>query len=245
MKFFALIIGSEILNLRRQDKHFAFVSAQLKKRGFEFWGSNIIKDDPQLIVQNIKAVAKYKDSVLFCFGGIGSTPDDYTRKCAAQALGDGQLYEHEGAKKLILERFGDAAYPHRINMAMLPKGSQLLYNPINQIPGFSLQDRFFFTPGFPQMAHAMIEDALDRYYPNNQTLYRYNLKAATSENTLIEIMHQVSHDVEMSSLPKFEGDKRYVVISIASYEQQKAARNFALFERFLQERAIAYEVGEF
>jgi molybdopterin-biosynthesis enzyme MoeA-like protein len=245
MKFFALIIGSEILNRRRSDAHFDFVSKQLAQRGWEFWGSNIIKDDPKLITDSIQSVADIEDSVLFCFGGIGSTPDDYTRQCAAGALSGGELATHPEAKSRILKRFGDEAYPHRINMANLPKGARLLDNPVNNIPGFSLRERFFFTPGFPKMAHPMIEAALERYYPRNRRFYRQTLKAMTSENTLIELMQQAPDDVELSSLPKFEGDKRTTVISVAGYDKKSVADYFARYEQFLHRRGIEYKLGNF
>lgn len=245
MKFFALIIGTEILNLRREDMHFDFVSKQLKDRGWEFWGCNIIKDDPNLITQTIKRIASIEKSVLFCFGGIGATPDDYTRQCAADALADGELTIHEEAKQRILNQFQNEAYPHRINMAMLPKDAKLLDNPVNNVAGFQLEDRFFFTPGFPQMAHPMIKNALDTFYPKNKQLHRCSLMAQTSENTLIEIMKEVPSDVEFSSLPKFVGLKRSVAISVAGHNKEKVKHIFSKFENFLTASGIKYEIGNF
>lgn len=245
MKFFALIIGTEILNKRRDDAHFEFLSSELLQRGWEFWGCNIIKDDPQLITQTIKQIAKIENSVLFCFGGIGATPDDYTRQCAADALSDGELVIQTQAKQLILNQFGDEAYPHRINMAMLPKGAKLLHNPINNVPGFQLENRFFFTPGFPQMAHPMIASALKDYYNQNKQVYRMTLLAHTSENTLIEIMKEMPDDVEFSSLPKFVGSKRTVTLSVAAYQEEKTKEAFEKFVNFLIRNGIEYEVGNF
>jgi len=245
MKFFGLIIGTEILNRRREDAHFEFLSTQLSKRGWEFWGCNIIKDDPKLITNAMKQIAAIEDSVLFCFGGIGATPDDYTRECAANALSDGELVIHPQAKELIESQFGDEAYPHRINMAQLPKGAKLLANPINNVPGFQLYDRFFFTPGFPQMAHPMIESSLNRYYNQNKEKFRKTLLAQTSENSLIEIMKEIPPEIEFSSLPKFVGDKRTVTISVASYDAAKTDHFFSKFVDFLSSNGIAYEVGNF
>ena len=47
--FYAIIIGSEILNGRRIDKHFDFVRDALLARGHVLYASLIIKDDPALI----------------------------------------------------------------------------------------------------------------------------------------------------------------------------------------------------
>jgi len=51
---------------------------------------------------------------------------------------------------------GQEAYPHRIHMAELPENAGLLDNPVNNVPGFSIANRYFFVPGFPQMAHPMV-----------------------------------------------------------------------------------------
>ena len=166
--FFTLIIGTEILNRRRSDKHFDFVTKSLAKKGYKLSGSFIIEDDPALIVQTIKFIASQSNPVLFSFGGIGSTPDDYTRKCAAIALKDGQLPIHKEAKEIIEEKLGDNAYPHAIRMAELPKGAKLLDNPVNKMPAFYLDERYFFMPGFPEMSHPMVESILDKLIPDTK-----------------------------------------------------------------------------
>ena len=52
---------------------------------------------------------------------------------------------------------------HRLNMGMFPQGAQIIANPYNKIPGFSVGD-VHFVPGFPVMAHPMIESLLDTSY---------------------------------------------------------------------------------
>ena len=79
-QFFTLIIGTEILNRRRTDKHFDFVTKALLEKGHKLTGSFTIEDDPALIVQTIKFIASQPNPILFSFGGIGSTPDDHTQK---------------------------------------------------------------------------------------------------------------------------------------------------------------------
>jgi len=161
--FYSVIIGSELLNGRRQDSHFEFFNRELLKRGWVQKANFVIKDDPQFMEDVFNLIKADKNSVMFCFGGIGSTPDDYTREVAGKVFSDGMSY-HDEAKKIILEKMGDKAYPHRIKMAYLPNGSKLLPNPINKMPGFFLEDRYFFTPGFPNMAHPMVSWAMDKFF---------------------------------------------------------------------------------
>jgi len=47
--FYAVIIGSEILNGRREDKHFTFIRDALLRRGHLLFSTFIIKDDIELI----------------------------------------------------------------------------------------------------------------------------------------------------------------------------------------------------
>ncbi len=242
--FYALIIGTEILNGRREDRHFPFLRDELLRRGYRLKASFIVEDDPKLLEKLLRLVANDPDSVLFSFGGIGATPDDYTRKVTANVLSDGQLKEHPKAKELIEKRFGQNAYPHRIRMAHLPKGAQLLDNPVNQVPGFFLENRFFFMPGFPSMAHPMVKEALDRFYPKARPLYRYTICVEASENDLMDIMQSLPKEVEFSSLPAFEDGRYKDVISIASSEKDLAKKWIDYFKEEVKKRDLSYKEGE-
>ncbi len=240
--FYAVIIGTEILNGRREDKHFKFLRNELLQRGFKLKASFVLEDDPKLMEEVFRLVKRDSNSVMFSFGGIGATPDDYTREIATKVFGDGKLYMHQEAKRRILEQFKEAAYPHRINMAMLPKGAELLHNPINNVPGFYLEARFFFVPGFPQMAHPMIKEALQKFSPKK--LYRYTICVEASENDLLDIMKQIPKDVEFSSLPAIKGSKYQDSISIASPDKQKAKKWIDFFIKEVQKRGFAYKEEE-
>lgn len=239
-KFFALIIGTEILNRRRTDKHFDFVTKALSQKGYKLSGSFIIEDDPALIVQTIKFIASQSNPVLFSFGGIGSTPDDYTRKCAAIALKDGQLPVHEEAKQIIEKKLGDNAYPHPIKMAELPKGAKLLNNPVNKMPAFSLDERYFFMPGFPEMSHPMVETILAKLIPEQRKYYRHTLTALCKESELIEVMEKMPKEVEFSSLPKLYSDGWRVSISVASHNEDLAQTAFQMYTDTLEKKNIVY-----
>ncbi|WP_294870501.1 molybdopterin-binding protein, partial [Sulfuricurvum sp. RIFCSPLOWO2_12_FULL_43_24] len=88
--FYAVIIGSEILNGRREDKHFLYLRDALLRRGFTLFSSCIIKDDPTLIYNTFSVIKNDPDAVMFSFGGIGSTPDDLTRQIASNVFSDGE-----------------------------------------------------------------------------------------------------------------------------------------------------------
>ncbi|MEA1919804.1 MAG: molybdopterin-binding protein [Campylobacterota bacterium] len=241
--FYAVIIGTEILNGRREDKHFTFIQSELEKRGHSLYASFIIKDSPALLENVFTLIKNDPYAVMFSFGGIGSTPDDLTRAIAAKIFTCKPLVRHTEFEADIIERFAQAAYPHRIFMSDLPKNSELLKNPINNMSGFYLEKRYFFVPGFPNMAHPMIQEALHTFYPERLIkTERMSLLADTSENTLIDIMHQTDEKVELSSLPMFVDEKPKVEISLASDDSHLLKISFEMFTQELKRLNIDYSI---
>jgi len=244
MNFYSIIIGTELLNGRRKDDHFEFLNNELLKRGWEQKGSFVIKDEPPFIEDVFRLVKNDPEGVLFSFGGIGATPDDYTRVAAANVFTSGKMELNVGAKKAILDKFGKEAYPHRIKMADLPLNASLLKNVVTNVPGFGLKDRYFFVPGFPSMAQSMIVEALDKFYPINKAKTRFSLKALCSENDLIETMQLIPADIDISSLPQIYDNYRAVIISIASYDALEAKKYFDIFVDFVEKNNIEYSLTD-
>src|ERR1043166_8166989 len=109
MPFGAIIIGDEILSGKRQDKHFAKIIETLKTRGLALDWCEIVGDEPDRIAATLRRTFA-SGAIVFCFGGIGATPDDYTRQSAAVAAGV-PIARHPEAVKEIEAQFGEAAYP--------------------------------------------------------------------------------------------------------------------------------------
>ncbi|AFL68011.1 competence/damage-inducible protein A [Sulfurospirillum barnesii] len=233
--FYSVIIGTELLNGRRVDKHFTFINQELRERGLLHVGNFIIEDSPFLIQNCFNMILQDPKSVMFCFGGIGATPDDLTRAIASEVFTGQELSLHVKAKELIESQFGKEAYPHRITMAMLPPEADLLTNVINNVPGFSLFNRFFFTPGFPSMAWPMVQDALTKHFPSQEKLLSDSFIVESPENDLIEIMQALPPELHFSSLPRFVGEKRLVEIYLA--HPNKAILN--QWSSFFKKEALA------
>jgi len=240
--FYAVIIGSEILNDRRQDKHFEFVKNELKKYGHTLTASFLVKDDKELM-QNIYTLVKNdENAVMFSFGGIGSTPDDLTRDIASTIFTCKESVRHKQFEQDIINRLGERAYPHPITMADIPEGSELIFNPVNNMSGFSLNRRLFFVPGFPEMAHPMIESVIKTYFSTSEALYRKTILAPVSEGRLIDIMHNLPSDLDFSSLPMMDNETYSVELSIADTDEQRVHQYMNLFVEYLLDNDIKYEV---
>ena len=173
-RFGLIIIGDEILSGRRQDKHMSKLIELLNERGLNLAWAKYVADDPEQITATLKESFASGD-VVFSTGGIGATPDDHTRQCAALALGS-TIALHPMAKELITGHIqataegdpvkADLNTPenqHRFKMGEFPVGSEIIPNPYNQIPGFRIQEHHF-VPGFPVMAAPMMEWCLDAHY---------------------------------------------------------------------------------
>ncbi|WP_345991129.1 competence/damage-inducible protein A [Sulfurimonas sp. HSL-1716] len=238
--FYAVIIGTEILNNRREDKHFKFIRDLLNSYGHTLFATFIIKDDKELIKNAFELIKKDEKAVLFSFGGIGSTPDDLTRQIAADVFTGEPLVCHEKFEQDIIERFKEEAYPHRIHMAQLPKNANLIKNPVNNMSGFELEHRYFFVPGFPQMSHPMIKECVEKYFSKSVKRYRKTLLADTSENTLIDIMKSIPSDIELSSLPILNNNDPQVELSLSYHDPDKVKSAFDKFVNYLKDKNIGY-----
>ncbi|MDR2127554.1 MAG: competence/damage-inducible protein A [Burkholderiaceae bacterium] len=145
--FALIVIGDEVLSGRRRDQHLPKWIELLGERGLRLAWAEYVGDDPARITQVLRR-AFASGAAVVSSGGIGATPDDHTRQCAAAALGR-PLQLHPQARALIEERMRDmarargerfdAARPdnvHRLNMGLLPQGAGIIPNPFNKIPGF-------------------------------------------------------------------------------------------------------------
>jgi molybdopterin-biosynthesis enzyme MoeA-like protein len=220
MNFGAIIIGDEILRGKRQDKHLAKVIELLGARGLRLAWAEYLGDEPARIVATLARTFAGGD-VVFSFGGIGATPDDHTRQCAAEAVGV-SLALHPEAEAAIRSRTDMEITPQRLKMGEFPVGSRIIPNPYNRIPGFSLHDHHF-VPGFPVMAWPMVEWVLDTRYPHlhhqrpegEASLVVYG----SAESTLTPLMLEVEaryRGLKVYSLPHMgeAGARRHIELGV-------------------------------
>lgn len=202
--FGIIVVGDEILSGRRRDRHFEGLGSLLRERGFSVAWLRILPDNPDYLAAELGRTMSEARPV-FCCGGIGATPDDHTRASAARAAGVA-LGMHPGAVAEIEARFGADAYPHRIRMAELPLGSDLIPNPYNRVPGFSIRGHYFM-PGFPDMAHPMAAWVLDTYFSagGRPEAQRALQVFGVPESSLMDLMEQLTQqfpDAKLFSLPR-------------------------------------------
>jgi molybdopterin-biosynthesis enzyme MoeA-like protein len=219
--FGLIIVGDEILSGKRADKHLPKLIELLSARGLQLGWAEYVGDKPERITETLRRAFASGDIVFSC-GGIGATPDDHTRQCAAKALGV-ELELHPEAEKLIRERMQDTAREqgvayepdradniHRLNMGVFPQGAEIIPNPYNKIPGFTV-GTVHFVPGFPVMAWPMMEHVLDTRYAQLFQRGTYVEKSVivfgSMEATLTPLMEHVEREhpsVKVFSLPSVD-----------------------------------------
>ena len=224
--FGLIIVGDEILSGKRVDKHLAKVIELLAARGLVLGYADYVGDDRPRITATLQRAFASSDMVFSC-GGIGATPDDHTRQCAAVALGQ-SLALHPEAAALIRERMQDVAREqgqpyepgradnlHRLNMGVFPQGARIIPNPYNKIPGFSCDGpgggMVHFVPGFPVMAWPMVEWVLEHYcaqWFNRQPQTEHSVVLyGAMEATLTPLMERIeaAHPgIKVFSLPSVD-----------------------------------------
>lgn len=224
--FGLIIVGDEIMSGKRADKHMPKVIELLGARGLQLSWADYVGDSPERIEATLARAFASGDAVFSC-GGIGATPDDHTRQCAARALGE-PLQLHPRAADLIRERMQDVAREqgvpyqperddnvHRLNMGVFPASAQIIPNPYNKIPGFTCVGQgggaVHFVPGFPVMAWPMVEWVLDTHYAHLFNRVAHVEKSVivfgSMEATLTPLMEAIEREhvgVKVFSLPSVD-----------------------------------------
>jgi molybdopterin-biosynthesis enzyme MoeA-like protein len=214
--FGAIIIGDEILSGKRQDKHFARIAELLAARGLQLAWVEYLGDDRTRLTATFQRTLAAGDVVVSC-GGIGNTPDDHTRQAVAAALGVGLELHPQGYAELQARFAGETISEQRKLLVTFPTGVDIVPNPFNRIPGFMVRDHYF-VPGFPQMAHPMIEWALDTFHrdlfqPISARCEKAFLLTGPNafESALLDLMEHIVAtwpDLRLFSLPSLIGKER-------------------------------------
>ena len=232
----AIIIGDEILSGRRADKHLPKLIELLSARSLSLSWARYLGDDRQRLSAAL-ADAFASTDVVFSFGGIGATPDDHTRQCAAAALGQ-DLVLHPEAKLLIEARMRDMAAEkgevfdpnapdnvHRLNMGVFPTSARIIPNPYNKIPGFSCDSpgggAVHFVPGFPVMAWPMVEWVLDQHYSGRGAANAWAERSLVVFGSMEASLTPLMLDIEA----RFEGVR---IFSLPSVDHPQYGRHIEL-----------------
>jgi len=245
MRIGLYVIGDEILSGKRQDSHLANVSKLLRERGLQLSWVKLLGDDLEILVNEFQDSFNSDDLVFSC-GGIGGTPDDMTRHAVANALNIELEFHSEGLQilKSREEHFDGGLTEQRKRMVEFPVGADLIPNPVNQVPGFSMHQHYF-VPGFPKMAKPMIQWVLENYYGDlNDKEYReWSLNLYdVPESDIADLMHEMQkqYSIKAFSLPRFVDNGYQIELGLKG-KQQSVSKASDYLIRILKERSYIFD----
>ena len=208
MKASLIIIGNEILSGRTQDKNLSYLANWLNEIGIQLSEVRVIRDEEEIIVETVNHLRSVYDYV-FTTGGIGPTHDDITSLCIAKAFGV-ELEVNSGALSILKEYYKDGELTNaRMKMTMMPKGSELIENPISRAPGFKMENVFILA-GIPSIMQGMLEGAR-KYLKGGDIVKSKSIDVFTPESTVEDVLTSLQKkysDVEIGSYP-FSRDNRF------------------------------------
>lgn len=149
------IIGNEILSGRTQDTNLAFLGRRLAESGISLDEARVVADETSAIVDAVNALrARYR--YVFTSGGIGPTHDDITTASIAAAFGV-DVIRHPDAVARLHRYYGtEDLSDARLRMADVPRGAELIDNPVSAAPGYRIENVYVFA-GVPRILQAMFE----------------------------------------------------------------------------------------
>ncbi|WP_296594826.1 competence/damage-inducible protein A [Phenylobacterium sp.] len=201
-----LIIGDEILSGRTQDTNLRDIARYLNVIGVDLAEARTVPDVQQEIVDALNALRSRYDYVITT-GGIGPTHDDITADAVAAAFGV-EIREHPEIIAMMEARWGDQLNAARRRMARVPVGGDLVKNPVQGPPGFTIGNVFTLA-GVPQIMRGMLEDVGPRMRGGRPTVSRTVRVEGSGEGVIAEPLEAVAKahpDMSLGSYPFFNAD---------------------------------------
>jgi len=198
-----LIIGDEILSGRTQDTNLRDIAKYLGVHGVDLCEARTVPDIMEEIIAALNALRERYDYVITT-GGIGPTHDDITADAVAAAFGV-ELEEHPDILAMMTARWGPELNVARRRMARVPVGSDLVKNPVQGPPGFTIGNVFVLA-GVPVIMRGMLEDVGPRLRTGAVVLSRTVRVEGTGEGAIaapLEAVAKAHPTMSLGSYPFF------------------------------------------
>ncbi len=199
-----LIIGDEILSGRTQDTNLRDIARYLGVHGVDLAEARTVPDVHEEIIAALDALRTRYDYVITT-GGIGPTHDDITADAVAAAFGV-ELYEHPDIIAMMAARWSGEVNAARRRMARVPVGGELVKNPVQGPPGFTIGNVFVLA-GVPVIMRGMLEDVGPRLRSGAVVLSRTVRVEGSGEGAIaapLETVAKAHPAMSLGSYPFFD-----------------------------------------
>jgi nicotinamide-nucleotide amidase len=161
-----LAIGTELLLGQIVDTNSAWIGEQLAAAGIDTFDHRKVGDNLPRMVDALRGLLHHADAVIVC-GGLGPTPDDVTREAVAEMMG-APLERRADLVEQIAAMFGSRGRDmpaNNLRQADVPKGGDVIPNPIGTAPGLQCEVDLdgttkvvYAVPGVPYEMQQMVTD---------------------------------------------------------------------------------------
>lgn len=221
-----IIIGNEILSGRTQDINLNYIAVKLGAVGIPVREARVIPDVPETIMATVNECrAKY--TYVFTTGGIGPTHDDITSECVSAAFG--LPHEVHPEALAIMETYyasvGSTVNAARLRMATMPRGAKLIYNTVNSIPSFSIENVYVLA-GIPRIMQGMLDGVIPSL-EHGKPVVSQSVGCLLREGDLaaaLEAIQKQFPDLDIGSYPAVTGDMKGVVLVAKGTDEEAVAR---------------------
>ena len=164
MRIEIICTGDEVLTGKIVNSNFSRISQKLEDFGLAVTWGTTVGDDREELDAAFRQAGERADAVIVN-GGLGPTVDDLSQEIAAKAAGVDLVLNEEwlARMKAYFEKRSRQMPPNNVKQAMLPRGAEVLDNPIGTACGFAVdigKARFFFTPGVPRELIRMLDEQI-------------------------------------------------------------------------------------
>ena len=230
-----LVIGDEILSGRTKDKNIGYIADYMTNLGIDLREVRIVPDVMEEIVDALNAL-RHRYTYVFTTGGIGPTHDDITADAVAQAFGV-ELYEDQRIIDAMLTRMKpEDLNESRRRMARVPRGGDLVPNPVSKVPGFRIGNVITMA-GVPSIMQAML-DGVAPSLRTNVPLTMKSIEADLPEGTYAAGLGEIAKarpELSIGSYPSFADGKFKNQIVVRGRDPQAVEDGVAAVEALLDD----------
>lgn len=163
-----LCIGTELLLGEILNSNAQYLAQRLAELGIPHHIQTVVGDNVERIHEQLR-LAQSRSSIVITTGGLGPTPDDLTHSALASYFGVPLIQRAEIVTDLEAKfaQRGRVMTPSNLRQAQIPKGADILPNPVGTAPGLLWETAPNFTvftfPGVPREMHAMWDETAVPY----------------------------------------------------------------------------------
>ncbi len=222
-----IVIGNEVLSGKVTEINANWLLAQFHELGVPVMKVSIIPDEIPIIAREMRHFSEQFD-VVITTGGVGPTHDDMTYAAAAEAFGCPLTYNDEMAR-VILNWAPDATPDGYLRMALLPQGTELVYDGGMPFPVTRLKN-LYIMPGEPTVLRAKFSAIRELFRQEPYTLRRVWLHL--DEGSIaprLDALQKAHPDVEIGSYPVYQDPHYQVLVTFEAKDREAVQRVYESF----------------